>query len=86
MIAASRMTNTGANVDYSLAVASALYGGLIPGESGASQYPAMKTMGDVLFSAQWRFNVTQGSPGAAVAIDYRRQYNLFGDPSLALVK
>jgi hypothetical protein len=85
-IAASRMTNTGANQDYTLAVASALYGGLIPGESSASQYPPGKTMGDVLFTAQLRFGETQGFFLDPVVVDYKRQYNLFGDPSLVLAR
>jgi hypothetical protein len=82
VIAASRMTNTGGNVDYALAVGSALYGGLIEGGS----HPAVATMGDVLFSAQVRFAEADGFFLDPMVVDYRRQYNLFGDPSLRLVK
>jgi hypothetical protein len=82
VIAASRMTNTGSNQNYALAVGSALYGGLIPGGSHAP----VPTMGDVLFSAQVRFAEAEGFFLDPVVVDYKRQYNLFGDPSLRLVK
>jgi hypothetical protein len=42
-------------------------------------------MGDILFSAQLRFAEADGFFLAPVVTDYKRQYNLFGDPSLRLV-
>ena len=52
----------------------------------AGDINAAPTMGDVLFSAQVRFAEADGFFLDPVVVDYRRQYNLFGDPSLRLVK
>lgn len=87
VIAGSRMTNTGINGTYALSVGSAIYGGLMPGGYllGLNILNS-PTMGGVLQLGTLLLGFVDGGFNEPAVIDYRHQYNLFGDPSLVYVK